>query len=1079
MRWFVGAAVALLAGAGLVGWQSPVTQAADGLLGYWKFDEASAGSTARDESSNGNNLTPVNDPQPSTDKPSELGTAFADPYSISLSSAVGQHFSIDDTASLDATASGVTIAVWVKFSDVNDSYQSIVSKWDIGARQQWTLQLNANGKIGWWTGDGASGADNLESASTMQADRWYHIIATSEGLNKKLYIDGSPEGSKTADVAMGIAHGVGVGVGAKTEGSPEYLNGSVDDLRIYSYALDDDEASNLASGSDVQPDPALAGGSDVTHEQGTIAAISDLRIEGPTNNPGVSVKLLVSHGSLSMTTTTGLTFKNASGATLSNPQTGATLYFSGELDDINSALATLHYTRTSGTGSDTLEASLVDPGQVFFPVNNHLYEYVPGTITWNSAKPAAETRSKYGAQGYLATITSADENAFIQQRLTADGWIGASDGYGEGSVEGDWRWVAGPETGTLFWRGQGGGSTQGGNYANWNSGEPNNSGGNEDCAQFYSNGTGWNDLPCANTLPGYVVEYGIPGHTPTVSAKNIAIMTVADATPPTVPGKPTATTPTTDTTPAVGWTSASDSGTGLKNPAYTLEWSTSPSFASVAGSTTTNGTTAAPSSLADGTWYFRVKATDAAGNAATSAISDPIVIDTTAPTVPGTPDAGVAWTNDKTPSYTWDASTDTGAGLAYIAYAVEWSQDTGFVGLGGTAGTTENNYTIPDHLSLTDGTWYFHAAGIDALGHQSAWSPYATVHIDTGVPTIDHVAAADGAATGEKIVTWTTSEDASSQVLFGPTAGLGSGTGESDTSPRLQNHSVTLTDLVPCSVYHYTVTSKDEAGNSVTSSDGSFITTGCAGSASVVSHAEAPITTASGGSLGLDTIHINVPAGFAADGADFQIKKIDHTPAVNAIGTPAGRLQVGTAVYDIKALQNGTTAITSFDRPITITLEYNDADIAALLEVSLAIYRWDAGTGWTRLQNCSVHAAANTVTCTTAHFSTFALYGQTKPTASHTPSSDQGDHSPLATTQPTSDDQSRPIKNDSASLNDRMSADPDSDVLPNEAGATKQTAKTQRSDPLLGWWWLLLPILFVFVWWLIAGRRKHKEQADA
>jgi hypothetical protein len=37
-------------------------------------------------------------------------------------------------------------------------------------------------------------------------------------------------------------------------------------------------------------------------------------------------------------------------------------------------------------------------------------------------------------------------------------------------------------------------------YTNWNGGEPNDAGGNEDCGEFYPGG-GWNDLPCETLLP--------------------------------------------------------------------------------------------------------------------------------------------------------------------------------------------------------------------------------------------------------------------------------------------------------------------------------------------------------------------------------------------------------------------------------------------------------------------------------------------------------------------------------------------------------------------------------------------------
>ena len=57
--------------------------------------------------------------------------------------------------------------------------------------------------------------------------------------------------------------------------------------------------------------------------------------------------------------------------------------------------------------------------------------------------------------GYLANITSSDENSFVAARITQDGWFGASDA----GIEGDWVWLDGPESGTLFWRGTAGGTS--------------------------------------------------------------------------------------------------------------------------------------------------------------------------------------------------------------------------------------------------------------------------------------------------------------------------------------------------------------------------------------------------------------------------------------------------------------------------------------------------------------------------------------------------------------------------------------------------------------------------------------------
>lgn len=248
-------------------------------------------------------------------------------------------------------------------------------------------------------------------------------------------------------------------------------------------------------------------------EAGEVIAIDDLEITGVPDGD-VSVKLLVSEGSLEMTTTTGLTFTGAS--------TGDTLFFSGTLADVNTALATLQYTRATA-GTDTLEVSLVEPGEVFFSENGHLYEYITDAGDWNAAKTKAEALTRYGAAGYLATIDSQEENDFVNERLEDAGWMGASDS----ASEGDWKWVTGPETGTSFWSGDENGSAVGDAYENWNTGEPNDSGSNEDCAQFLSGGSGsWNDLPCSGTsLPGYVAEFGAPGDLPDVEAKDITITT--------------------------------------------------------------------------------------------------------------------------------------------------------------------------------------------------------------------------------------------------------------------------------------------------------------------------------------------------------------------------------------------------------------------------------------------------------------------------------------------------------------------------------------------------------------------------
>jgi hypothetical protein len=130
--------------------------------------------------------------------------------------------------------------------------------------------------------------------------------------------------------------------------------------------------------------------------------------------------------------------------------------------------------------------------------NDHWYEFVSSTATWTDARTAALASTNLGVSGYLATITSAAENAFVYSLLPAaalGGWIGGTDS----AVEGTWRWADGPEAGAAF------------SYLNWNGGEPNDCCGGEDYATLTRLGGGgkWNDLRNTDRyyMSGYFVEY--------------------------------------------------------------------------------------------------------------------------------------------------------------------------------------------------------------------------------------------------------------------------------------------------------------------------------------------------------------------------------------------------------------------------------------------------------------------------------------------------------------------------------------------------------------------------------------------
>jgi hypothetical protein len=129
--------------------------------------------------------------------------------------------------------------------------------------------------------------------------------------------------------------------------------------------------------------------------------------------------------------------------------------------------------------------------------NDHWYEFFSaGAISWDDARSNA-----LGAGGYLATITSGEENTFVTNLVptTSDStaWLGASDI----ALEGSFRWMDGPEAGSTL------------TYTNFAPGEPNNVGGTEHYVAIYGLSTPfpccqrglWNDA--AGNSTGYVLEW--------------------------------------------------------------------------------------------------------------------------------------------------------------------------------------------------------------------------------------------------------------------------------------------------------------------------------------------------------------------------------------------------------------------------------------------------------------------------------------------------------------------------------------------------------------------------------------------
>ncbi len=190
-----------------------------GLVGYWKFDEASS-TAAYDYSGNGNNGVLQNEVTraTSTCKVSycldfDGNNDYVDVGSISLSSPI-------------------TFSAWINPSVLTSNDNPVV--YNTTYLQVWSSKIRF-----------VVNNAGITDYSITSADTWYHVVGTYDkdlaSNNMKLYVDGvlRDQQSWPQEITTGSLL-----IGAYT-GPQLYFDGLVDEVRIYNQALSADEVEHL------------------------------------------------------------------------------------------------------------------------------------------------------------------------------------------------------------------------------------------------------------------------------------------------------------------------------------------------------------------------------------------------------------------------------------------------------------------------------------------------------------------------------------------------------------------------------------------------------------------------------------------------------------------------------------------------------------------------------------------------------------------------------------------------------------------------------------------------------------------
>ncbi|MCG8462306.1 MAG: hypothetical protein MI919_38975, partial [Holophagales bacterium] len=203
---------------------------------------------------------------------------------------------------------------------------------------------------------------------------------------------------------------------------------------------------------------------------------------------------------------------------------------------------------------------------------------------------------------------------------------------------------------------------------------------------------------------------------------------VVDVTPPAVPTlTPVFPDPTIDPTPTLTWSAEPEA------VAYRIQISTDPAFTTTLADASTAGTSYTPSSLTDGTYYWRVASRDEVSNDSAFSATQTFDVDTTAPGVPSLTPVSPDPTNNRRPTLAWSSVSGADSYRLQVSKAAAFNS---FI-----IDTTLTTTSWSSNSDLPEGTIYWRVASSDAPGNASAFSTADDFTIDLTPPVVPTLVA--------------------------------------------------------------------------------------------------------------------------------------------------------------------------------------------------------------------------------------------------------------------------------------------------------------------------------------------------
>jgi uncharacterized protein (TIGR02145 family) len=201
-----------------------------GLVAFYPFNNS-----ANDESGNANNgqvnggVSFVND-------------RYTEASSAAQFNGTNGYILVPNSSTLQTPGTAITLSGWIKLLGSQPVAAGLITKTNSTSYGQYHLNYQA-----WSTPNvyfGMNGLAGSGAATTLNTGVWYFIAVVYNGTTIKTYLNGAHIHSQAATGSM-TADTLPLTIGLDTPGVTEYLNGLLDELRIYNVALNDQQMKSL------------------------------------------------------------------------------------------------------------------------------------------------------------------------------------------------------------------------------------------------------------------------------------------------------------------------------------------------------------------------------------------------------------------------------------------------------------------------------------------------------------------------------------------------------------------------------------------------------------------------------------------------------------------------------------------------------------------------------------------------------------------------------------------------------------------------------------------------------------------